>query len=526
MRYPCTLIQKQVIRFGISWHLKTNSQLSSSIIFVLHLAWFNILSRIKLYLQPIIGSRVLLYDSRHHSVVGKIHKLLFSCVTFHHKSISKHFETENQVCVICDPRSWIYRPVVHTVESSTKFGFGYWKSAFGILCILLSSLTTCESVSYVQANPMSISNIRPYPVKTQRNKPPRVFMPPLDLGFRGQTSSSDRGTPLRMLHSQNYQSDQSAANNWQVNLAQQASGYKVSPGEAKPHYSTLRQPNEKIQAHSGRFYSLMAVPLPQSRLPHNYYDSQGENGQLNEDHYGDESYNPPLVRIQEHMRPNQPPNGYISHDLSQVHSSRHEPHVPRQIQYFHSPDSRSHRVPYDNQGQPVSNTRLPWYGSHSSHSGSYWNVYPYQQGWQNNPNAEEHSRYGYHGSDISHNAVGHPSNYQPITEDEMSVRLKEYREEENRLAQLNIPTLPSISEEQLAQGNAQDSRTHNQDSGLLLVGNAKHDQVVQNFRRLASGWTLPAVEALFDEIDTNRDGVIKVDELRNFLWLHEVLVPG
>ncbi|CAH8629450.1 unnamed protein product [Dicrocoelium dendriticum] len=528
MRHPCTLIQQQIICFRILWHLKTQPPLPSSIFFFLHLALSNVFDGVKFLRQPVTSNTLLLYHQDYQPFIGKVYQFLLPCAAlFCQKFLSKYLKTENTISGISDTGGWSDRPVIHTVESIANFGFGYRKSTFGILCILLGSLSTCESVGQVRAKPMSLGNIRPYSSQThQRSKPPRVFMPPLDLGFRGQTPSSDRGVPLRRPHSQNYQSDQSASNNWYVDRVQHASEYKVPTEEAKSQYSKWRQPNGNNQDHSGNYYNLMGAPPPQSRFSHYYYDSHGQDSLAVEEQYADASYNSPSGRIHAHVKPSQPHSGYVSHDLLRVNPSRYEPQASRQMQSFRPPDLRSHRVSYENQGQPMSNDRFPWYGSYPHDLNGPWNVNPYPQGWQNNPTVEEQVPYAYHRSDVSPNAVGHPSNYQPITEDEVSVRLKEYREEERRLAQLNIPTLPPISEEQYSQRNTQETRTLRHDNGFLLVGNAKHDQVVQNFRRLASGWTLPAVEALFDEIDTNRDGVIKVDELRNFLWLHEVLVPG
>ncbi|CAH8494655.1 unnamed protein product [Schistosoma turkestanicum] len=63
---------------------------------------------------------------------------------------------------------------------------------------------------------------------------------------------------------------------------------------------------------------------------------------------------------------------------------------------------------------------------------------------------------------------------------------------------------------------------HSQDHGLHLSGAKNHDQIIQKFNNLANQRLMAGIEEFFDELDHNRDRVITLNELRNYLLLHEI----
>lgn len=63
---------------------------------------------------------------------------------------------------------------------------------------------------------------------------------------------------------------------------------------------------------------------------------------------------------------------------------------------------------------------------------------------------------------------------------------------------------------------------HSQDYGLHLSGVKNHDKIIRKFNNLANQRLMTGVDEFFDELDHNRDGVITLDELSNYLLLHEI----
>ncbi|CAI2727853.1 unnamed protein product [Schistosoma spindalis] len=63
---------------------------------------------------------------------------------------------------------------------------------------------------------------------------------------------------------------------------------------------------------------------------------------------------------------------------------------------------------------------------------------------------------------------------------------------------------------------------HPQDYGLHLSGVKNHDKIIRKFNNLANQRLMTGVNEFFDELDHNRDGVITLDELSNYLLLHEI----
>ncbi|KAF8571476.1 hypothetical protein P879_02284 [Paragonimus westermani] len=358
-------------------------------------------------------------------------------------------------------------------------------------------------------------------------------MPPLDLGFRGLTSANDHETMDSSAHNlgQNYQSDESEN---KLSLAKRPLLPMASKQVAPNLFLSGRQ---NPTASESTTYNL----LGKTYIPNGFQSSLYSNrDEVNSQH----NWNPQNVYAPREFRPAHEPhrnapqygagnrqNSYESStdnfgqkDLTfggKPNTPYKNPYAQWQTNQYGKPRQTfdwNTNVYQTDQRKPAPVSHSAWYDADQP-----WN--DKHTGWMDPPDSMARSPElpQLHMETL---AVGHPSNYQEITEEEVGRRMQEYNKDILTNSNLNLPTLPSLPGQNSNLQTGRHVGTSQRNAGLLLVGSKEHDKTIRNFQSLASEWSLTGVETLFDEIDTNRDGVIKIEELRNFLWLHEVAVPN
>ncbi|KAF7258509.1 hypothetical protein EG68_04523 [Paragonimus skrjabini miyazakii] len=358
-------------------------------------------------------------------------------------------------------------------------------------------------------------------------------MPPLDLGFRGLTSASDHEAVDSSAHNlaQNYQSDESE------NKPSLIKRPRLPMASKQVAHNLFLSGRQNPTASESTTYNL----LGKTHIPTGFQSSLHANRAEGNSQY---NWNPQNVYAPREFRPlhetrrNAPQyeagdrqNSYessINNFRQQDLTFGGKPNTPYKNPYaqWHANQYGNSRQTLDwntnayqtDQRKPEPVSQSAWYDANQPWNGEHTD-------WMDPLDSKTHS------SDLSQLhmetlAVGHPSNYQEITEEEVRRRMQEYNKDLLVNSNLNLPTLPSLPGQNSIPQTGRHLGASQHNTGLLLVGSKEHDKTVRNFQSLASEWSLTGVETLFDEIDTNRDGMIKIEELRNFLWLHEVAVPN
>ncbi|TGZ60940.1 hypothetical protein CRM22_008250 [Opisthorchis felineus] len=366
---------------------------------------------------------------------------------------------------------------------------------FLILYVISCCLLSCHAFQSVDGKPLPGPSERQrayrYPSYGGAAPPTRILMPPLDLGFRGQISSEEKHTRQNNLAS-NYQSDESAGHRWTPEAYQ----YAERPQQPQSGY--------------GRF----AVDRPQSEGSHQQPAKVSQypysNGYAQDQWSPNNGYEPnqyPVQYLQSRdpsamLGPVAQPNGQYmgtkptrySGPMQQTNMRQnmlYQPPYPMPGENMNGPvafaPSTPNRNPYTSYGQP---RPPPWYGAYGQqppmpayHAYDNMALYPRldASNIQRSP-----TQYG------PTNVLGHQSNYDVVTEDEIERRLKEYND---YLASNNKNKEP-------ATGSKNTPEHH--DNGLRLRGSQSHEKVLREFNKIASQFSLNGVDALFDEIDLNR----------------------
>ncbi|GAA53854.1 hypothetical protein CLF_111318, partial [Clonorchis sinensis] len=328
------------------------------------------------------------------------------------------------------------RPDSHTAAQSscsTNRCLDKLTPNFLILYVISCCLLSCHAFQSVDGKPLPGPSERQrayrYPAYGGAAPPTRILMPPLDLGFRGQISSEEKHTRQNNLAS-NYQSDESAGQRWSPETFQ----YAERPQQSQSGY--------------GRF----AVDRPQSEGTHQQPAKVGQYPYSNG--YAQDQWSPnngyetnhqyPVQYLQSRdptamLSPLGQPNGqYVgtkptrySGPMQQTNMRQnmlYQPPYPMLGENMNGPvafaPSTPNRNPYSSYGQP---RPPPWYGTYGQQPPmppayySYDNMAPYPRLDASNIQRSP-TQYG------PTNVLGHQSNYDVVTEEEIERRLKEYND--------------------------------------------------------------------------------------------------
>ncbi|CAL8072905.1 unnamed protein product [Calicophoron daubneyi] len=414
-----------------------------------------------------------------------------------------------------------------------------------VLFLILMLLPICSGLKSTAARPLSKGfekdHSKGLALSGHKKGPPRVLMPPYDLGFRGQTTSNSQGSNNIEFNEpiHNYQSDASASSQWVISPKENPKEY------SREHSFVASQSLVQEQQHSNSVPSSFVdnqyandqqfLPQIQPALRIPAYSSDNAHGLRQwiqqfwnkKDYSSQEQYAPHYYGVPGRPIGNQ--DKYDGYRINQGLQLPMQPVTPNRNPYFPwLPDSLIN----PKQIYPGQNLYNPHVAA-SPQQIPYMNIQPQQ--WNNyRPPGNQYIGAPFYppqppipyGSVNGQITVGDPSNYQEISEEEITKRAMEYSQEQRKQNKVSetSDSLHLGGERRFSQLPRQNQRPH--DNGLLLSGNPAHDHMIKNFNNLISGWSAAGVEALFEEIDMDRDGVIKLEEFRNFIWLHEIHVPN
>ncbi|THD25589.1 hypothetical protein D915_003700 [Fasciola hepatica] len=456
-------------------------------------------------------------------------------------------------------RLWLFMTVALTVSSC---GVPTLADAAPLAQSPKATQSRKDEIQFKSHDSLRLTGIRP-PTH-------EVLMPPFDLGFKGQTGSDSR-KPSRAAGPSDYQSDAASNDPWTASSTSvsnsgsdqkfqsagsqfggrkdgrkfyHAQGKKKANGYGNPSVQVNRQgasyakdPSVFEAAWNPYNYPSKSVKAPSSSSSYysGYQNSPNNQPYPTHQDAAAAAYGPPLN--QGPYPDNQQPIGRYQHPYipwespNYVNPSPMQPNLnqPMMVPYPY--------VQYDMGGRGMGEPYSQWETQAAYYQPppqTYWNPYTQPQpGWfvAQAPILPSGRPIRFVPSNVPRPAemrptsvIGHPSNYREISREEMSQRVREYEQAQQTGANVGGDLhLSPLSNENLDSQNKDPKKpdAQNHDNGLVLTGSTAHDQVVRNFLGIASEWLVIGVDALFDEIDLNGDGAIRIDELRKFLRLHE-----
>ncbi|CAH8535803.1 unnamed protein product [Heterobilharzia americana] len=198
----------------------------------------------------------------------------------------------------------------------------------------------------------------------------------------------------------------------------------------------------------------------------------------------------------------------------------HAAYMNREIPSFWYPSS--HQINSNN--NPLENAQI--YGRQQpEEQPSETNSYPRFDIPNHNANNKQKIKNKIHGR-INTN-VGQFSYFKELPDIQLSHLINQYqmellRRQAERLQDSDFQLESAYYGQSAGHPSLYPSGYYTQDHGIHLSGSKNHDYIIQRFNNLANQRLIAGVNEFFDELDHNRDGVITLDELQNYLMLHEI----
>ncbi|KAF6768825.1 hypothetical protein AHF37_04828 [Paragonimus kellicotti] len=246
-------------------------------------------------------------------------------------------------------------------------------------------------------------------------------MPPFDLGFRGLTPANDPEAVDSSAHNlaQNYQSDESE------NKPPLIKQPRLPMAGKQVAHNLFLSGRQNPAASESTTYNL----LGKTHIPSGFQSSLYANRKEGNSQY---SWNPQNVyapREQKDLTFGEKPNTPYKNPYSPWQANQYG--KPRQMVDWNT------NVYQTDQIKPAPVSQSAWYDANQPWSGEH-------TAWVDPLDSMAHSS-GLSQLHMETLAVGHPSNYQEITEEEVSRRMQEYNKDILVNSNLNLPTLPSLS---------------------------------------------------------------------------------